>query len=264
MPEQENADYIRSNLMVRHGFSAIFSLRSGGISPPPFASLNLGLGLGDKDANIEVNLGRLLKATALQRPHQAKQVHGNQALICSGPGRHHDTEADILISPSGDPLAVRIADCLPILIADSQSGMTAAIHAGWRGTVARVAAYAAARMIELGASVEHLLAVLGPCISPCCFTIDNQTARQLAACTAGAERHITGTSPHDADLKAINILQLRQAGIAAGNIDTQHACTHCDTARFYSHRRDGGKTGRHLAIIATNPSSAIAEVDAHS
>ena len=265
MPEQEMASYYRSRLMAQNGFSAIFSLRSGGISPPPFHSLNLGSGLGDTSANVEANLKRLMKAAAMKQPHQSIQVHGCQILMCSGFGYYHDTQADILISPSGGALAVRIADCLPILLADVQTGMTAAIHAGWRGTVANVACKAVAKMVNLGANPDHMLAMLGPCIGTCCFVIDDKTGRLLAGCASGAANFVTTSSSCRADLREINTLQLRQAGILAEHIEAWDSCTCCDESNFYSYRRDGGKTGRHLAMIAaTTSGGSIAEAAAPS
>ena len=259
MPEQARVGYLRSSLLDGHGFSGIFSLRDGGISLPPFNSLNLGHGLGDADANVDVNLQRLLKAATMGRPHQAVQVHGHEALICSGPGQAHDAEADILISPSGDAVAARVADCLPILIADSQSRMTAAVHAGWRGTVAQVAAMAVARMTEFGANPNDLLATLGPCIGSCCFAIDEKTAHRLTSCVAGAELHVSDVAPYYANLQAINLLQLRQAGLSSERIETFDICTSCDASHCFSYRRDDGKTGRHLAIIALRPPGGTAE-----
>ena len=251
------ATFIRSQLLADHGVTAIFSLRHGGVSPPPFDQQNFGAGLGDDARHIEQHLKNLIDAAALPAtPHQADQVHGVEILQCGGAGRMHKQPADILISRERDvALAVRTADCLPILLADPKAGVIAAVHAGWRGTAGNIARRAVNAMIQYGAKPEHLLAWLGPCIGPCCFAIGADTAATLHHCCAGAATHIATTpSGIFADLHEINRLQLANAGIDDTHIEIDVACTACDHSRFFSFRRDRGATGRHLAIVAI-PSS---------
>jgi copper oxidase (laccase) domain-containing protein len=130
------ADFLRSSLLAEYGITALFSLRTGGVSPPPFDSLNFGLNLGDEDVNIKTNLDSLTKINGLSSlPHQVQQVHGGNLLWCKGSGTMHNDKADILLTDQTETaLAVRTADCLPILLADPKTGISAAIHAGWRGT----------------------------------------------------------------------------------------------------------------------------------
>jgi len=245
--------YISSRLLGKHGFLGLFTLRGGGVSPPPFDSLNFGTGLGDAMAKIESNLEQLSRATGLAtRPHQVRQVHGAESHWFAGPGMVHPDEADILLSSqAGTALAVRTADCLPILLADPASGIAAAVHAGWRGTVARVAAIAVREMTNRGANPENILASLGPCIGPCCFEISADVADQLGGCAIGVEVHINRTETTiSADLQQINRLQLLQCGMEPGHIERIDACTACDRERFFSYRRDGKESGRHLAVVA--------------
>ena len=147
-------------------------------------------------------------------------------------------------------LAVRTADCLPILLADPKTGIAAAVHAGWRGTALQVAYKAVQEMVSAGAQTKDILASLGPCIGPCCFFIDTNTADKLANSVQGADKHIQRDTETSADLRAINVLQLLQCGLTEAHIEHFCACTACDSTRFFSYRRDGKQTGRHLAVVA--------------
>jgi len=240
--------FIESELFKKHGIRGIFTLRHGGISPAPFDSQNFGTDLGDPDTNIEKNLRKLLQSSNLPGlPHQAIQTHQNASLWCNGPGHMHCTEADILLSDQNNtPLAIRTADCLPILLADPATGITAAVHAGWRGTASTVVQDAIQTMLKRGANSEHLLASLGPCIGPCCFKIGGDAATALRNSAIGAAIFVEDR----ADLRQINRLQLLESGLNENNIECINACTACDKARFFSYRRDAGITGRHIAVVA--------------
>jgi len=244
--------FLRSELFTAQDFTAIFSLRHGGISPPPFDSLNLGSGLGDTEENIAQNMDILMRTAKLSRiPHQAMQVHGTNILICRGSGYTHQQQADILIGVDGAAVAVRIADCVPILLADVDSSIVAAVHAGWRGTAAQAAIHAVKAMQQQGAKQERIMAYIGPCIGVCCFEIDAATADMLVQQSDDADQFI-----HDADagiyadLAGLNVQQLQYAGVQQAHIEQMSACTYCDKSHFYSWRRDGKQAGRHLAIVA--------------
>ena len=247
--------FISSGLLKKNGFMGIFSLRTGGVSQTPFDSLNLGLGLGDSEENVRKNMDILTHATKLHSyPHQSRQVHGIDCLLCQGDGYVHQEDADILIGGKpGCVVGVRTADCLPILLADTTSGITAAVHAGWRGTAQDVARVAIQKLCSLGVQAENILACLGPCIGECCFEVDAATASQLSESCPDAGQHIRTDGTFHADLAAINHLQLLQYGLKPGHIEHIKACTHCREKEFFSYRRDGEKTGRHLAIVAGQP-----------
>ncbi len=243
--------FYTSPLMAKHGIKAVFSDRQGGVSQDEFESLNLGFDLGDTDANVQHNLQTLCQSADVSIPHQAKQVHGAQALICSGSGKIHKQNADILITTKkGVALAVRTADCLPILLADKQAGIVAAVHAGWRGTVAKVVEEALAKMLECGAEVDNVLVSLGPCIAPCCFAVSNDVAQQLCeTCSQNVTLKKDGQTY--ADLVKTNYFQLLALGVNAENIELSKHCTVCGVQPiFFSYRRDSGQTGRQLSIIS--------------
>lgn len=247
---------LRSQLFAGHGLHGIVSLRRGGISPAPFDSMNLADNTGDDPAFVQQNLHTLLMQSGIvDEPHRTRQVHGCDALHCNGSGRMHEGTADILLSGDGSPVAVRVADCTPVLLADPRSGLIAAVHAGWRGTAANVVEHAVQALQAAGAAGPDILASIGPCIGPCCFEIGEDTARELRSCCPDAGSFVLqqGDRPH-ADLSGINRLQLLQAGLAAQHIEIMLAapagCTCCNSRDFFSYRRDGSSSGRHLAIVA--------------
>lgn len=252
----DKATFIRSQLLAAHGINGIFSLRSGGVSPPPFDTQNFGPSLGDSDNNISKNLHALVKDAALPSfPHQAMQVHKTDLLWCSGKAGMHQQQADILMTDqTGTAVAVRVADCLPVLLADPTSGIVAAVHAGWRGTAACIVKHAVQAMCKRGVKQQNLLASLGPCIGRCCFTIGQDTAKALQDSAAGAVNFIFHTSAMHADLCEINRLQLLESGLNINHIEASKACTVCEAEHFFSFRRDGEHSGRQLAVVAT-PSS---------
>lgn len=243
---------IRSPLFGSFGLTAAFTERHRGVSPSPFDSLNFGFGLGDADKHVHENIRLLREAAPLSgTPHTARQVHTAEALWCNGEGCDHTDEADILLTDEpGCNVAVRTADCLPLLLADPHLGIVAAAHAGWRGTVQQVAHQSVMQMVQRGSRPQNIIAALGPCIGPCCFETGDDVAEQLAACVDRGESAIHFIPKPHADLAAINRMQLLACGLSDTHIEMLNSCTHCQPERFFSYRRDAGATGRHLAVVA--------------
>jgi len=246
------ANFIASKLFAPKHAIGIYSERVGGISPAPFDSLNLGFDLGDSEANVQHNIHQLCQTAHIPIPHRSQQVHGTDYLVCSGNGTQHSRHADILItSTPGTAIAVRTADCLPILLLDPHAGIASAVHAGWRGTANNIVHTAIKQMNKLGAETDHILASLGPCISECCFEVDLSTAKQLSQSHAQAPLYIDYKNAKAyPNLQAINALQLQSLGIQEKHIEQIKLCTCCHPKRFFSYRRDQLKSGRQLAIIA--------------
>ncbi|HTP50442.1 MAG TPA: peptidoglycan editing factor PgeF [Anaeromyxobacteraceae bacterium] len=238
---------LRSALLDRfpHGFTT----RSGGVSEGPFASLNLGDRVGDDAARVEENWSRLRAATGREFA-RARQVHGNRVLDAARPTELAEEADAVLSSTAGLAACVSVADCVPILIADPESGAVAAVHAGWRGTLARVAEEAVRALVrEHRARPERLLAAIGPSIGPCCYEV----APELAERFRGELGQATGNpSPGQArvDLWLANEVVLRRAGVERRHIDQLRRCSSCEDGTFFSHRRDGGRTGRQVGFIA--------------
>lgn len=237
---------------VRHGFS----LRTGGVSEPPFDSLNLARAVGDASEAVAENHVRLAAATGYQPDalFEVSQVHGCTCVEV-GPGSEvletRAVEADALVARQpGVAVGVRVADCLPVLLADSEVGVVAAAHAGWRGIEARVVGVTLDAMVRLGASRDRIRAALGPHIRPCCFEVGEEVAERIAAASEGADVIAPGPRRPHVDLAAAAAAQLHAAGVLAGHVERVEGCTHCDEARrFFSYRRDGRRSGRQLAVI---------------
>jgi YfiH family protein len=152
-------------------------------------------------------------------------------------------EADALVAPagSGAVVGVRVADCVPILVADPKTGSVAAIHAGWRGVEAGVIPAALALLVG-----GELLAAVGPCIGACCFEVGADVARRIAAVAPGAKVVV-----REAGGKAfVDLRAAVRAQLEGLTVEDVPGCTKCGGARFFSHRRDGDAAGRHLAAIA--------------
>jgi YfiH family protein len=153
---------------------------------------------------------------------------------------------------SGPAVLIRVADCVPVLLADPKSGAVAAVHAGWRGVVAGVVPAAVDALGRLGADPRHLVAAVGPCISAKHFEIGPEVAEELANADLAASVVAPGVHgpKHHADLVLAVRTQLERCGVAPANIDAEPPCTYADRARFFSYRRDGARSGRLAAIIA--------------
>ena len=235
----------------RHGFPT----RAGGVSAAPFDTLNLGGKWGDAPDSVSENWRRLARAAGAPL-FVASQVHGVAVtLVRAGdaPAEVARRQADGLCTDRADvALAVFVADCIPAVVVDPRTGAFAAVHAGWRGTLAGVLPAAVRALGEhFGARPADLRVALGPAIGPCCFEVGPEVAEAFAAGLpeARAAGVIVGALPGGKahiDLKRANTVLLERAGLAPEAIDAGPECTSCDRARFFSYRRDKGQTGQHL------------------
>ena len=226
------------------GLVAGVSTRHGGLSKAPYTSLNLGVHTDDYTAVIEQNLSLFctdlgVSSTDLARSYQ---VHGDKIWVTGRAGYQSGFDAMISVQP-GVFAGVGIADCTPILLADPVTRVCAAIHAGWKGTVAQIVYKTAKRMIEnRGSNPTDILAYIGPCISQKHFEVGDEVAvhfDEAFKMRKGAKWHV--------DLKAANAAQLQSLGIQ--QIEVDPACTVENNADFFSHRTEKGMTGRMLALI---------------
>jgi polyphenol oxidase len=240
-------DLLSSALLA--GFPHGFTTRHGGTSRGAFEGLNLGGSVGDDAGAVAANWEALRRSTGL-RFARVLQVHGDRVAVASadaGPAE----EADAVISTQhGLAACVAVADCVPILLADPRSGAVAAVHAGWRGTLAHVAARAVEALArEAGALPADLLVAVGPAIGPCCYEVSPDLAR-LFRNDLGAGVGVAGPGGPRLDLWLANEFVLRQAGVARERIEVLGRCTACEPDAFFSHRRDRGVTGRQVGFIA--------------
>lgn len=257
---------LRSALLARHGFLHGFSLRAGGVSEGPFASLNLGRSVDDDPDAVAENVARFAQAVGsrAESVYEASQVHG-RAVREIRPGdvvtEVRREEADALVARApGHAVAVRTADCVPVLIADTETGAVAAVHAGWRGVVGRVVD---AALDRLGVDPRSLVCAIGPHIRAASFEVGDEVAQAVAAVAHGEDVVLEGDPRPRVDLARALCAQLRARGVDTERIEDVGGCTFAEPARFFSHRRDAGRTGRHLSlIVAREPSRAGTEVAA--
>jgi YfiH family protein len=241
--------FIQPNLV--HG---VFT-RHGGLSPDPWRSLNLGGTVGDDPQKVVENQQRLF--SVLDRPVNSVfdvwQVHSANVVIADGPrnDRPH-TKGDIILSD--DPsvtLLMRFADCVPILLYDPLRRAIGIAHAGWLGTARRVAELAVQAMVQtFRSNPADILAGLGPSIGPDHYAVGAEVVEQIEASFGlEASRHLVRRDGEIfLDLWSANQALLQMQGVV--HIEMAEICTACHIDDWYSHRREGGKTGRFGAAIA--------------
>ncbi|MCS6914600.1 MAG: peptidoglycan editing factor PgeF [Myxococcales bacterium] len=240
---------LRSSLLSAAGICHGFSTRHGGVSKGPFASLNLGVSWGDDPAAVAENLRRLSQAAGFDaaRLCQVVQVHGSRVVLLAAP-QYRQQEADGMATAERLTLGVLSADCVAILLGDGQ-GRVAAVHAGWRGTVAGIAIKAVEALQALGARPEAIRAALGPSIGPCCFEVAEEVAAMFRRLVPDAVLPGRRAGKYQVDLRCANKALLLRAGLVPEHIDDHPPCTLCDPSSYFSYRRDGAPTGQHLAFI---------------
>lgn len=251
--------------LVTHGFSA----RVGGISPEPYASLNLGLGTEDDPSNVIANQRKYASAIGVdaERIIVPQQSHGNRVVRVgisdAGQGALSyasgipDTDALITNEP-GVTLALHFADCVCVFLLDPVRRAIGVAHAGWRGTVAGVVTEVLAAMSrEFGTQPEKVLAAIGPAIGRHCYDVNADVAEAFFKAFPHDERVMRFYSlvgKWQVDLKTANRILLLNAGVKQENIAVSEDCTCCNIEDFFSHRRDG-KTGRMGGWMALLPFS---------
>ncbi len=247
------------------GVGHAFSTRRGGTSCGPYESLNLGLSVGDDPAAVHENRRRFFGTLALDpgRAVRARQVHGDGVLVVDRalaaragfPGALLDEqfEYDALVTAlSGLALTVSTADCLPILVADTRRPAVAAIHAGWRGTVWRIAERTVQTLRErYGTDPRDCVAALGPGIRGCCYQVDAPVIEPLSRALPGWHDCVEaqGAGRWLLDLAAANRRLLEAAGLEPAAIHDAGLCTRCRPDLFFSHRGQGPTTGRMMNAI---------------
>ena len=260
--------YIRSDILVsRHGFST----RLGGVSAPgATASLNLAFGRGDERETVLENLTRFGDAVGFDPKGvvSVPQIHGRDVFLVDSNHRGMGYWVDAPFEGDGyvtaDPavvLGVKTADCVPILLEAEVAGRVAAVaalHAGWKGTVAGIAEEGARRLKLLaaetrGASLESVVvrAAIGPCIHGCCMEVREDCLEVVRASLGDMAEAFIGVRGGKTylDLSGMNRRLLIRAGVDEINVDVCELCTACRTDLFYSHRASGGVRGTMLNVI---------------
>jgi YfiH family protein len=208
--------------------------------------------------NPMVHINRARFGAAIGAPGwpilKLKQVHSGIVVDMddtSAAGEAVEGDASVT-SLRGVAIGIQTADCVPILVTDSNATAVAAIHAGWRGTAARIAEATVARLREkYGVEPESLLAVIGPHIGVCCYEVGPEVVEAFSE-PAAVERRPDWPKPH-LNLGEANRRQLLSAGIPEAQIEISSLCTRCREDLFHSYRRDGKRMGHLLSVIGIAP-----------
>jgi YfiH family protein len=229
-----------------------FTDRHGGVSPAPFDSLDFGSADGQSADDLGANRARLAAALGISAQPWvfAHQVHGNAvAVVDADAPTGAAPEADALVTATpGVVVAMRVADCVPLLMADPLAGVVAAVHAGRQGAVVGVAPAAVEVMCTLGADVSRIVARLGPSICGSCYEVPQQLRDEVAALIPEAAAVTTWGTPA-IDVPGAVMAQLRALGIEATRVPV---CTRESDDQF-SYRR-AHQTGRSVGVAWLDPS----------
>jgi YfiH family protein len=254
-------------LRARHGVLVAFSMRTGGLSAAPFASLNLAAHVGDDPSSVDANRSTLLSSLDIadlrDRLTTAQQVHGTSvdhvraadagAGAFAGSGsRSAVPSADGLVTSATDvPLMLFFADCVPVvLVATRPRRAVAVVHAGWRGALGGIVAKGALALASVaGCEPVDLIAYVGPHVGPCHYEVDDALLSQFV--------HAFGTivaAQGRLDLGAVVSESLNGVGVPISSVCRASVCTAERTDAFFSHRAEG-LTGRHGALACILGSS---------
>jgi len=241
---------------IRHGFFG----RRGGHSTGDFASLNASESVGDKSNNVRQNREQItgILGFAPEALAQVKQVHSARVVTLTDPAAIHERpEADAIVTNIGGAcLGILTADCTPILLADSEAGIIAAAHAGWRGAVSGIAEATVDAMVSLGARPDRITAAIGPTISADNYEVGPEWAAELLRHHRDAANRLSrpeGGREHF-DLPGFVFDHLIGAGV--GVVDDLRLCTYAAPKKYFSHRwatQKGIPTGRQLSVIGLAP-----------
>lgn len=265
-------DPLRKLKWLVHGFSAV----AGGASKLDGAKvLNLGFQEWDTRETVLANRAKFQAALDAKKFSliALKQIHSDVVCLFSGaPGTPHKGDASMTAYP-GLLLAVQTADCVPILLVDAKKRAVAAVHAGWRGTLARIAEKTVGLMqLQFGSKAGDLMAAIGPSIGSCCYEVGAELVTKFTAQFADAATYFdearSGEEPNPLqwmnmmppghqpppknvrlDLAKANLSQLRAAGLREKNIFASNLCTACHPELFFSYRKQGPVSGRIMGAV---------------
>ncbi|ANE47380.1 multicopper polyphenol oxidase [Paenibacillus swuensis] len=262
--EQTTLFYIDSWIREISYVTAGFTSRRGGASKGVFDSLNCALHVQDDADTVISNRTGLALALGMDPTAWtcAEQVHGSRVHVVTstdrGAGRENRESAiqdtDAIITNLPDVLLTSFyADCVPLFFLDPVNKAVGLAHAGWKGTVQRIASKTVEAMgANYGTRPEQLLTAIGPSIGGCCYEVDQGVITHVQSLGFSDEigYKTSGTGKYMLDLKIINRELMLQAGILPSHIEVSEWCTGCRTDLFYSHRKENGRTGRMASWIA--------------
>jgi YfiH family protein len=224
---------------------AVFSDRNGGVSKAEFTSLNLGLSTSDDQFHVKKNRDIFFSAIGINDSQTAriKQVHGKEIIIADHAGYYGEADA-IISNVPGLALCILVADCAAILLYDAKNKVIAAIHSGWRGTLAQILIHTVNKMIQNFQSYpEDLHLYLSPCLSQSNFEVGDDVFTQFES-----QYFIKkGNQKYFFNMRQVLLDQAHDLGIK--NIENDDLCSYASKQSYFSYRRDKEKSGRMMAVI---------------
>ena len=218
-----------------------FFTRNGGVSEPPFDSLNISTKVPDDPDAVAENRARIQNAMDGRESAWVRQVAGDGVVRVTEAGLAGEADA-LVTGEEGFSLVVAIADCVPVALVGDEGRSVGMVHSGWRGSIAEISAKAAQEMGE----TASLRAYIGPCIRRCCYEVSEELAERFA------ERFGPGVvKGRYLSLPDVILRNLQEVGV--GEVHDLGLCTGCRTDLFFSHRKQGPDTGRNLAAVARVP-----------
>lgn len=246
-----------SNISAKH----CFTTRYGGVSTGCLASLNLGENRGDAPENVIENYRRLGEATGIRTDHMAftRQVHGNDVRIVTEADVHtlmtgvpYDADGVVTNIP-GLAIIAFVADCVPLLLHDPVNKVAAAVHCGWRSTVADIMGVAVEKMVSLGAEPKEIRGAVGASIGYCCFEVGPEVPEAVFALLPDDHEGLVRAGEKEGkfyvDLREAIARRLVQLGLKRENILVSQECTVCSHDKYWSHRYTNGNRGSQAALI---------------
>ncbi|WP_373895945.1 peptidoglycan editing factor PgeF [Virgibacillus sp. CBA3643] len=260
--KQSNESYLHIDKWqkVNPRLRAGFTTRNGGLSQPPFDTLNCGLHVQDEYDHVIAN--REILANDLTIPLKnwvaGEQTHQTTVKIVSSEDKGKGAASyqssikrtdGLLTNERGVLCTAFFADCVPLFFFDPVSEYIGIAHAGWKGSVNRIGGKMVQELQTAGVDAADLLVAIGPCISQQYYEVDENVIKHLT--THDKEKTVlpSENNRYLLDLKQLNVEILLQCGVLRNNIDVTNYCTFQDNTLFYSHRRDKGKTGRMLGFL---------------
>lgn len=233
------AKFQTHKLLEHSGITHGFFSRQGGVSQPPYDSLNAGEGSADNSENVAENRNRIARTLGANNSNLLSlwQCHSRDVLIVDGPLGGARPKADGLVTKTkGLALSALAADCGPVLLSDPNAGVIGACHAGWRGALSGITDATIDAMLSIGAARDNIHAVLGPCISVKAYEVGPEFRDTFAAEDEVYDRFFEqgpNGRPHF-DLKRFILMRLRRAGLT--HIDAVPDCTYGAPEHYFSYR----------------------------
>ena len=241
-----------------------FATRLGGVSTHEHTcSLNLAYGRGDSEQTVKENLRRLCEAVGISEDSVVSmpQIHSNMVIYVGedmrGEGYFKPPSASCdgyVASDASVAVGVKTADCTPILLADEKNGIIAALHAGWRGTFSDICGEGVRKMLECGADISHIVAVIGPSICQNCYEVGRDVYDAALVCMGDDAGLFFEKKDADgkylADVRGACKYLLVRAGVLPDSIEVSELCTYERPDLFWSHRYTKGERGTMLSLIS--------------